>query len=208
MSLGIRREDKNRWERRVPLAPYHVKELIAKGIAVYVQPSNLRVFADDEYRNVGAIVQEDLSPANTIIAVKEVPPEKLLADKTYMFFSHTIKAQPSNMPMLDSIIEKNIRLIDYEKITDAKGTRLVRFGKFAGFAGMIDMLRILGERLLVLGFSTPFLNIGYSHMYPRLDDAKRAVVALGEEIKRVGLPRALTPMTFVFTGSTGNVAAV
>ncbi len=208
MSIGIRREDKNRWERRVPLAPKHVKELIAKGIQVYVQPSNLRVFSDDEYRAVGATVQEDLSPAHTIIAVKEVPPEKFIRDKTYMFFSHTVKAQHSNMAMLDSIISQNIRLIDYEKITDVNGARLVRFGKFAGFAGMIDMLRVLGERLLVLGYSTPFLNIGYSHMYPRLDDAKRAVLALGDEIKRVGLPRVLSPMTFMFTGSTGNVAAV
>ena len=57
---------------------------------------------------------------------------------------------------------QNIRLIDYEKICDAKGTRLVRFGKFAGFAGMIDMLRILGERLLVLGYSTPFLVLNHT----------------------------------------------
>ena len=74
------------------------------------------------------------------------------------------------MPMLDDILQKvhdsliftlilikNIRLIDYEAITNNKGVRLVRFGKFAGYAGIIDTFHALGDRLLALGHSTPFL---------------------------------------------------
>lgn len=50
--LGIRREDRGRWERRAPLAPQHVKELVAKGIKVIVQPSSLRTFSDRIYAEV------------------------------------------------------------------------------------------------------------------------------------------------------------
>jgi alpha-aminoadipic semialdehyde synthase len=50
--LGIRREDKNRWERRAPVAPTHVKELVQKGIKVLVQPSSLRTFSDRQYAEV------------------------------------------------------------------------------------------------------------------------------------------------------------
>ena len=38
--------------------------------------------------------------------VKQVPIEHLLEDKTYIFFSHTIKAQPENMPLLDAMLQK------------------------------------------------------------------------------------------------------
>jgi alpha-aminoadipic semialdehyde synthase len=48
------------------------------------------------------------------------------------------------MKALDHILENNIRLIDYEKICDSAGKRLVAFGRFAGLAGMIDFLSGLG----------------------------------------------------------------
>eukprot|EP00744_Colponema_vietnamica_P005120 GILI01007532.1.p1 GENE.GILI01007532.1~~GILI01007532.1.p1 ORF type:complete len:612 (-),score=169.44 GILI01007532.1:358-2103(-) len=211
--IGIRREDKNKWERRVPIAPEHVSQLVAKGIKVIVQPSTRRCYADCEFEAAGAVISEDLSPAGTILAVKEVPIPLLMPGKTYMFFSHTIKAQQANMPLLDAILEKKIRVIDYECITenppanapDAKGKRLVAFGRFAGLAGMIDYIRGLGERLLTLGYSTPFLSCGSSYMYIDLEDAKEAIRKIGREILRKGLPEQLCPMTFVFTG-TGNVS--
>lgn len=84
------------------------------------------------YLNAGAIVQEDISSASVIFGVKQVPIDALIPDKTYCFFSHTIKAQESNMPLLDAILEKNIRLIDFERIIDENGQRLVAFGKYAG----------------------------------------------------------------------------
>eukprot|EP01098_Paradermamoeba_levis_P010978 TRINITY_DN464_c0_g1_i1.p1 TRINITY_DN464_c0_g1~~TRINITY_DN464_c0_g1_i1.p1 ORF type:complete len:793 (-),score=261.03 TRINITY_DN464_c0_g1_i1:672-2990(-) len=204
--IGIRREDKSRWERRVPLAPQHIANLVSKGVKVIIQPSPLRVFSDEEYKRVGAIVQEDLSPASTILGVKEVPKEKLLPDRTYMFFSHTIKAQPKNMAMMDELLAKNIRLIDYERVVDDNNNRLIRFGKFAGYAGMIDFLHLLGDRLLGMGYSTPFLHIGYSHMYSNLESAMNAVFSLGRALVNQKLPKSISPLVFVFTG-TGAVTS-
>lgn len=109
------------------------------------------------YIDAGAAVQEDMSEASVIMGVKQVPVEALIPEKTYCFFSHTIKAQESNMPLLDSILNKKIRLIDYERIIDEKGQRLVAFGKYAGVAGMINILHGLGLRLLALGHHTPFM---------------------------------------------------
>lgn len=109
------------------------------------------------YVDAGAAVQEDMSEASVIVGVKQVPVEALIPEKTYCFFSHTIKAQESNMPLLDSILSKKIRLIDYERIIDERGQRLVAFGKYAGVAGMINILHGLGLRLLALGHHTPFM---------------------------------------------------
>ncbi|EGG18260.1 aminoadipic semialdehyde synthase [Cavenderia fasciculata] len=204
-TLGLRREDKNRWERRAPLAPSHIEQLVKRGIRCIVQPSTLRNYSNAAYEKAGAIIQEDLRDCDTICAVKEVPSEYLFEGKTYLFFSHTIKAQPYNMPMLDEINNKKIRLIDYERITDNQNKRLVRFGAFAGYAGMIDMLHALGDRLLAKGFSTPFLHVGYSYVYSKLENAMDAVRAIGEEISQVGLPDDLLPFTFAFT-SDGAVA--
>lgn len=206
--LGMRREDKNKWERRAPIAPRHVRELVKQGIRVQVQPCTRRVFTDLEYREVGAEVREDLSECSAIVAVKEVPPDLLLPGRTWCFFSHTIKAQPAGMPLLDAVLEKKVRLVDYECITETGskgGRRLVAFGAFAGYAGAIDFLRGLGERFLALGFSTPLLHIGAAFMYPSLEEAKRAVSLAGDAIRKHGLPKALCPFTAVFTG-TGNVS--
>ena len=93
-----------------------------------------------------------------------------------MFFSHTIKvklknikAQPHNMPALDAMIEKRIRLIDYEKISDAKNNRLIAFGKHAGIAGAIDFLKGLGEYIMQMGISTPLLFCNCSYKYVDLE---------------------------------------
>ncbi|KAL6976713.1 1-piperideine-2-carboxylate,1-pyrroline-2-carboxylate reductase, partial [Sarracenia purpurea var. burkii] len=56
---------------------------------------------------------------------------------------------------------------------------------------------------LNLGFSTPFLSLGASYMYPSLAAAKAAVISVGEEIATFGLPSGIYPLVFVFTGS-GN----
>lgn len=135
-----------------------------------------------------------------------MPKELLLPDRTYAFFSHTIKAQPYNMPLLDAMLEKNIRLFDYEKILSEDGRRLVQFGQFAGLAGAIDSLHVLGERLLMRdGYSTPFINIGFAKNYSSLEMAKEAVRVTGEQIRDFGLPAELSPFVIVTTGA-GAVA--
>ena len=82
--------------------------------------------------------------------------------------------------------------------------RIVKFGKFAGYAGMIDFIHGLGDRMLTMGYSTPFLHLGYTHMYQGLEAAKDAVRGVGEQIKQRGMPDIFLPMIFVFTG-TGSV---
>nr|HPM25254.1 hypothetical protein [Phycisphaerae bacterium] len=135
--IGIRREDKSQWEARVPLVPADVRVLIQEhGLAVQVQSSPIRRFAEAEYRAAGATIVDDLRACPIILGVKEIPPRYFEPGKTYVFFSHTIKGQPANMPMLKRLLELGCTLIDYERIVDEHGRRLVFFGRFAGLAGM------------------------------------------------------------------------
>lgn len=204
-SIGIRREDKSIWERRVPLVPRHVKGLVEAGIEVRVQPSERRVFGDGEYRAVGAAVHEDLSLCDIIFGVKEIPRELFLEGKTYLFFSHIIKGQSYNMEMLRAMVEKRVNLVEYEKIVDHKGRRLVLFGRFAGLAGMIDALHAYGARMKVEDFETPFAAIRYAHEYDSLDGAKKAVAEAGRAVARGDWPAGLDMPVCGFAGC-GNVS--
>ncbi|CAG9113301.1 unnamed protein product [Plutella xylostella] len=157
------------------------------------------------YISAGAVIQEDISEANVIFGVKQTPVDLLIPNKTYCFFSHTIKAQEANMPMLDAILAKNIRLLDYEKLMDGSGQRVVAFGKYAGVAGMINILHGIGLRLLALGHHTPFMHIGPAHNYRSSSMARQAIRDAGYEVALGMMPKSLGPLTFVFTGS-GNVS--
>ncbi|GAA6075840.1 alpha-aminoadipic semialdehyde synthase, mitochondrial, partial [Tachysurus ichikawai] len=203
--MAIRREDINVWERRAPLAPQHVKEITAAGHKVLVQPSNRRAIHNRFYEKAGAIIQEDISEASLIIGVKRPPEEKVIPRKSYAFFSHTIKAQEANMGLLDDLLKKEVRLIDYEKMVDDNGFRIVAFGQWAGVAGMINILHGLGLRLLALGHHTPFMHIGMAHNYRNVSQAIQAVRDCGYEISLGLMPKSIGPLTFVFTG-TGNVS--
>ncbi|XP_078597492.1 alpha-aminoadipic semialdehyde synthase, mitochondrial-like isoform X2 [Branchiostoma floridae x Branchiostoma japonicum] len=204
--MAIRREDvSGQWERRAPLSPAHVKKLVRKGVKVLVQPSNRRAYPMQEYEKAGAVITEDLSEACLIMGVKQVPISGLLPEKTYAFFSHTIKAQEANMAMLDTILDRKIRLIDYEKMTDEKGKRVVKFGRFSGAPGMINILHGMGLRFLALGHHTPFMHVAQSHNYRNSEMARQAVRDCGYEIALGLMPQSIGPLTFVFTGS-GNVS--
>ncbi|XP_043981576.1 alpha-aminoadipic semialdehyde synthase, mitochondrial [Gambusia affinis] len=203
--MAIRREDVNPWERRAPLAPRHVRELTNDGVKVLVQPSNRRAIHEKFYMKAGAIIQEDISEASLIVGVKRPPEEKVIPRKTYAFFSHTIKAQEANMGLLDDLLKKEVRLIDYEKMVDANGYRIVAFGQWAGVAGMINILHGLGLRFLALGHHTPFMHIGMAHNYRNVSQAIQAVRDCGYEISMGLMPRSIGPLTFCFTG-TGNVS--
>uniref|UniRef100_A0AAQ5YP23 Saccharopine dehydrogenase (NAD(+), L-glutamate-forming) n=1 Tax=Amphiprion ocellaris TaxID=80972 RepID=A0AAQ5YP23_AMPOC len=203
--MAIRREDINPWERRAPLAPRHVRELTHTGVKVLVQPSNRRAIHEKYYMKAGAVIQEDISEASLIIGVKRPPEEKVIPKKTYAFFSHTIKAQEANMGLLEDLLKKEVRLIDYEKMVDANGYRIVAFGQWAGVAGMINILHGLGLRFLALGHHTPFMHIGMAHNYRNVSQAIQAVRDCGYEISMGLMPKSIGPVTFCFTG-TGNVS--
>jgi alpha-aminoadipic semialdehyde synthase len=204
-SIGIRREDKNKWERRVPLIPGHVTRIVESGIGVRVQPSPIRVFKDAEFASAGAAVEEDLSNSKVVFAVKEIPSAFFNRGGAYVFFAHVHKGQSYNMPMLRALLEKECTLIDYERIMDASGRRLIFFGRYAGIAGAFETLRALGLRLAWEGIDTPFKSILQPHEYPDLETAMDAVRRAGDGIKRNGLPKELLPLTFGVSGY-GNVS--
>ncbi|MCK4406364.1 MAG: hypothetical protein KAV44_01685 [Bacteroidales bacterium] len=204
--IGIRHEDKYVMERRVPLTPKHIKNLIKnQNLEVLVESSPKRIFKDEEFEKAGAIITNDLKKAPVIFGVKEIPESYFEKGKTYIFFSHVIKGQEYNMPMLKKMMEKKNNLIDYEKIMDEQGRRLIFFGKYAGLAGMINSLWSLGLRLKHFGLETPFIKIKQSHLYNSLEEAKKDISKVGFEITEKGLPKELTPLTIGFTGY-GNVS--
>ena len=199
--LGIRREDKNKWERRVAITPDHTKELKEKyGIKTVIQPSKIRIFKDLEYKSAGAEIKEDISESDVIFAVKEIPKELFIKNKTYVFFSHTIKGQDYNMPMLKKMMDLKCNLIDYEKISDEKDRRLVFFGRHAGLAGMIDTLWALGKRLDWKEVKNPFSEIKKTIEYKSLEDAKNHIRSIGEKISKEGLDESITPLIVGFAG--------
>ncbi|MCK5031136.1 MAG: hypothetical protein KAR64_06685, partial [Thermoplasmatales archaeon] len=199
--LGIRREDKNKWEARVPLIPEHIKKFKEKhGIETIIQPSKIRTYSDDEYVKAGAIVKEDVSSCPIVFAVKEIPIDFFESGKTYVFFSHTIKGQEYNMLMLKKMMDLGCNLIDYERIVDERGFRLVFFGRFAGLAGMIDTLWSFGQRLKSQNIDTPFNEIKQTIHYKDLNDAKEHLKEVGEKIKEKGIPKSLVPFVVGFAG--------
>ncbi len=203
--LGIRREDKSPWERRVPLVPRDVRRLLESGAEVLVQRSPNRCISDTEYEAAGATLTDSLEDADVILGVKEVPAEKIRPDKTYLFFSHTIKGQPYNMPLLQCVLDRRCTLLDYELVTDEEGVRTIAFGRFAGLAGAIDTLWALGRRLREEGLDTPLAEIRQSLDYEDSDAAKEAVRAVGRNLAEGGLPESLSPLTIAVTGEGGKV---
>ena len=205
-TIGIRREDKNEWEKRAPLTPRHVAELREKfGIRTIVQPSTIRVYTDEAYRKAGAEISEDLEPAGVIFAIKEIPAELLEPGKTYVFFSHTIKGQAYNLGMLRRLMELKTNLIDYERIMDSGNRRLIFFGEYAGLAGMIETLHCFGIKLKLQGFPTPLEKIRQAYQYSSLEEARAHITEIGQEINRQGFPPELSPVVVGFAGY-GNVS--
>ena len=205
MQVGIRREDKNVWEARVPLIPNDVKKLVNDGIEVILQPSPIRIFSDQEYIDVGAMISEDLSSCSVILAVKEIPINFIEKGKTYVFFSHTIKGQDYNIPLLQKMIDEKTQLIDYERIVDEKGQRLIFFGRHAGLAGMIDSFWAFGKRVESEGVQNPFSKIKKTFEYRGLENAKKQIDQIADEIIRNGIPTEMRPLVCGFSGY-GNVS--
>ena len=185
LTIGIRREDKNEWERRVPLVPADLRALQDEhGLRFVVQPSPVRVVGDQEYRTSGIEVRESLDAASVIFAVKEIPVELLRAGKVYAYFSHVIKGQPHNMPMLGRLIELGCSLLDYETIVDERGRRLIFFGLHAGYAGMIEGLWCFDRRLRSRGRSSPFEGVLHAYEYRNLEHARAELEPIAERLRR------------------------
>jgi len=146
MKIGIIKEYKSPPDKRVVFSPEKCVETLQKfpQVEFFIEKSDIRCFSDLEYEEMGLKVVTDLSNCDVLIGVKEVPIEKLIDNKKYFFFSHTIKKQPYNKKLLQQIIKKNIELFDHETIVDNNNNRLIGFGYYAGVIGAYNGLRAYG----------------------------------------------------------------
>ena len=170
MIIGLSRERKNPPDNRVALSPIQCVALQQRypQIKVFVEASPTRCFSDDAYREVGIEVVEDLSHCDVIFNIKEVPSEALIAQKTYFFFSHTIKKQPYNRAMLQSILQKNITLIDYEVLRYETGARVLGFGRYAGVVGTYNGLLVYGKKHGLFSLTPAHLSKNYADILTQL----------------------------------------
>ena len=148
MKIGLIREWKQPADKRVALTPDLCKEFKVRYpmVELVVEESPDRTFLAKEYIDAGIPVVKDVSDCDILIGIKEVPIDKLIPNKTYLFFSHTIKAQPYNRDLLLAILEKNISLIDYEPLTWKDGGRILGFGKWAGVVGAYNAFLTWGKK--------------------------------------------------------------
>jgi alpha-aminoadipic semialdehyde synthase len=102
--------------------------------------------------------------------------------------------------MLRKMRDLGCSIIDYEKMVDEKGRRVLYFGNYAGHAGMVDTLWALGRRLAAEGTANPFTVLQPTHRYRSLVDAKEAVGRLAWKLVRQGPPPELGPIVFGFFG--------
>ena len=146
MQFGIIKERKNPPDRRVVFSPEELVRLQKKypEATIKVESSDIRVFNDEAYKNLGIEVAADISDCDVFFGVKEIPVEYLIPNKKYFFFSHTIKKQVHNRKLLQAILEKNIELYDHETIVDANNRRLIGFGRYAGIVGAYNGFRAFG----------------------------------------------------------------
>jgi alanine dehydrogenase len=205
--IGLRKEEKA-FETRVALIPDQVKSLVDEhGIDFVIEPSTQRAFKEKEFEEVGATaIPLKGSGVPIVLGIKEMPMDFFEKDVAYIFFSHTIKGQKYNMPMLQHIMNTGSTLIDYERIVDDKGRRLVFFGNWAGMAGISDTFRVLGERLKVEGIKpNPFAGMRTTLELKGLEAVKDEFKLLGKRIQEQGIPEELTPFVVGFAGY-GNVS--
>ena len=192
--VGIVREGKVPPDFRVPLTPEQCKRVMEQfpHVEVIVQPSSIRKFQDDEYRALGIRMEEDLSNCDYLMGVKEVPLDMLIPNKSYFFFSHTLKKQPHNAKLLKTILEKKIRLIDYETLKGTDGKRIIGFGRYAGIVGAYHGFRTLG------------LKKGWYELKRPVDCADRK--EMESEMNKIQLPKN-TKIVVTGFGRVGNGAS-
>ena len=172
--IGIIREGKIPPDKRVPLTPeqcVRVQQLFP-AVKIIVEPSEIRAFTDQEYESVGITVSSDLSKCAILFGVKEVPMAQLIPNKTYFFFSHTYKKQPYNRTLLQSILAKNIRLVDYEMLKDKDGFRIIGFGRYAGIVGCYNAFRTYGLKTATFNLKPAHTCFDRAEMQAQLNEVK------------------------------------
>lgn len=176
ITLGIIREGKVPPDKRVPLTPSQCVEVMKQHpeFDILIEPSVKRCFPDSEYEEQGLVLSDKMNECDVLMGIKEVPMNELIADKTYFFFSHTIKKQAHNRKLLKKMIDLNITMIDYETLTDTNGNRIIAFGRYAGIVGCYNAFRTFGEKF------------GVFHLKPAHECFDRK--EMDAELKKVILP--------------------
>lgn len=174
MTIGIIKEAKLHPDKRVALMPSQCVLLQKQypNLKILIEPSSIRIVNDEEYVKANLTLSIDLSKCDIIFGIKEVPPGKLIANKKYLFFSHTIKKQPHNKLLLQTILQKNIQLIDYECLVDEKDNRIIGFGRFAGIAGAYNTIRLFGLKYARFNLKPPELCEHKAELEKELRKAK------------------------------------
>ncbi|MBC8376960.1 MAG: hypothetical protein H8E26_13020 [FCB group bacterium] len=185
VKIGIIAEHKP-GEGRIPLTPVQITQLHKENpdLSILVMPSEQRIFLDVEFHSLDIPMSQDLADANLVMAVKEIDVKDIRGNQAYLYFSHTIKGQDYNMPMLQHVLDTGATLLDYELIRDENNRRLVFFGRHAGLAGMVNTLWSYGQRLKALGTDSPFLQIKQAQDYANLEEINLSLQILGSEISR------------------------
>ena len=205
-SLLIRAEDKNKWEQRSTLVPSDLQKIQQQEpFNLLIEKSAKRYFKETDFIQAGAEACQGMEKGEIIFGVKEIPEEKIIDGKVYLFFSHTIKGQRENMPMLRRLMKSGSTLIDYEKITDEQGRRKVFFGPFAGDAGAIDIMWLLGENWNAKGINTIFSDIKQALNYDSVADAKKQITEIGKQLSNSPFPESIEPVLIGILGY-GNVS--
>jgi alanine dehydrogenase len=169
--IGLIRESKKPYDKRVALSPAQCVDVMTRftDVKIVVQPSPHRCISDAEYLEAGIEMSEDLEKCDILLGIKEVPIEDLIANKTYLFFSHTIKKQPHNRKLLRTILQKNIRLVDYETLVWENGSRVLGFGRFAGIVGTHNAFLTWGEKFNLFKLKPAYRCENYAEMKAEYD---------------------------------------
>jgi len=174
ITIGLIRENKKPFDKRVAFSPAQCSEIILRypEIKIIIQPSPHRCIPDSEYADAGFSVTEDMRGCDILFGIKEVPVEDLIADKTYLFFSHTIKKQPHNRKLLRKILEDRIRLVDYETLVWENGSRVLGFGRFAGIVGAHNGFLTWGKKMGNFELKPAYLCADYAEMTDQYKNIK------------------------------------
>ncbi len=180
MKIGIIRENKIPIDKRAPFSPEQCKQIkqTYPQVQIIVQPSEVRCFQNTEYASAGIPVQEDISDCEVLFGVKEVPIEALIPNKTYFFFSHTIKKQAHNRKLLQAMLEKSIRMVDYETLTDQTGIRVVAFGRYAGLVGAYNGVIAYGRRAKLFELKPAHQCFDLQEMFGQLSTVKLPAIKI------------------------------
>ncbi len=172
----LRKEYRNKWEQRTALTPQAVANLNKKGLIVDVESSEVRIFNDSAYQQIAADIFQATEQHQLVIGLKEPPVSIVGKKQVHLCFSHTVKGQVQNMPLLQHIIDQQATLIDYELMVDsATGKRTIAFGKYAGIAGAIDSLWIAGQKLALIKKQSFLLTMKQTHHYQIIKSARKAL---------------------------------